>query len=65
MVIVGLPYTFKGQIGVDKVMGGSLYGAFTIAGPTGQRMPSEVELEGAKYQGRHVAVIAQKLSLEN
>ncbi|MHA1912622.1 MAG: NAD(P)H:quinone oxidoreductase [Candidatus Kariarchaeaceae archaeon] len=62
MVIVGLPYAFEGQVGVDEVLGGSPYGAFTIAGPTGQRMPSEVELEGAKYQGRHVATIASKLS---
>jgi NAD(P)H dehydrogenase (quinone) len=61
MVIVGLPYSFAGQSGVDEVMGGSPYGAFTIAGPTGQRMPSEVELDGAKFQGKHVATIASKL----
>ncbi len=63
MIIVGLPYAFEGQVGVEEVMGGSPYGAFTIAGPTGERMPSEVELEGARYQGRHVTVITAKLNI--
>ena len=61
MVIVGLPYTFKGQNGVEKVMGGSPYGASTIAGPDGSRRPSAVELDGARHQGRHAATIAGKL----
>jgi len=60
-VIVGLPYSFKGQMGVGEVMGNSPYGASTIAGGDGSRQPSEVELEGVRYQGRHVADIAARL----
>ncbi len=61
-VIVGLPYAFQGQMGVSEVMGNSPYGASTIAGGDGSRQPSEVELEGARYQGRHAARIAAKLA---
>jgi NAD(P)H dehydrogenase (quinone) len=61
MIIVGLPYSFQGQAGVTEVMGNSPYGASTIAGADGSRQPSTVELEGARYQGRHVAQIAAKL----
>lgn len=61
MVIVGLPYAFQGQMGVDEIKGGSPYGASTIAGADGSRMPSAVELEGAKFQGKHVATIASQL----
>ena len=61
-VVVGLPYTFQGQMGVDEVTGGSPYGATTIAGGSGERMPSENELGGARFQGRHVAEIAAKLA---
>lgn len=64
MVIVGLPYAFKGQSGVSEMMGNSPYGASTIAGSDGKRMPSEVELDGARYQGGHVARIAAKLAAE-
>lgn len=60
-VIVGLPYAFQGQMGVDEVMGNSPYGASTIAGGDGSRQPSPVELAGARFQGEHVARIAQKL----
>ncbi|HET7728459.1 MAG TPA: NAD(P)H:quinone oxidoreductase [Usitatibacter sp.] len=60
-VIVGLPYSFQGQMGHAEVMGNSPYGASTIAGGDGSRQPSKVELEGAHYQGRHVARIAAKL----
>jgi NAD(P)H dehydrogenase (quinone) len=62
MVIVGLPYAFEGQTRVDEVTGGSPYGASTIAGGDGSRMPSENDLDGARYQGRHVAEIAAKLA---
>ncbi len=61
MVVVGLPYEFKGQTGVDEIKGGSPYGASTITGGDGSRMPSEIELAGARFQGRHVANIAGKL----
>jgi len=60
-VIVGLPYAFQGQMRIDEISGGSPYGASTIAGGSGERMPSENELAGARFQGRHVAEIAAKL----
>ena len=62
MVIVGLPYSFQGQTKIDEVTGGSPYGASTIAGGDGSRQPSENELAGARFQGRHVATIAAKLA---
>jgi NAD(P)H dehydrogenase (quinone) len=61
MTIVGLPYSFQGQMRNDEVVGGSPYGATTIANGDGSRQPSETELEGAKFQGRHVAEITAKL----
>jgi len=61
MVVVGLPYTFPGQSRTDEITGGSPYGASTITKPDGSRMPSENELAGARFQGRHVAQIAAKL----
>lgn len=61
MVVVGLPYTFQDQTRLDQVLGGSPYGASTIAGGDGSRQPSEIELNGARFQGRHVAEIAAKL----
>lgn len=61
MVIVGLPYAYQGQMGVEEVKGGSPYGASTIAGADGSRMPSEADLAGARWQGRHVTAIAKKL----
>jgi len=60
-VVVGLPYTFQGQMRMDEITGGSPYGASTIAGRSGERMPSENEMEAARFQGRHVAGIASKL----
>ncbi len=60
-VIVGLPYAFQGQMRIDEITGGSPYGASTIAGGSGERMPSENELDAARFQGRHVAEIATKL----
>lgn len=61
-VIVGLPYAFQGQMGVDEVMGNSPYGASTIAGGDGSRQPSKVELDGARYLGKHLAQVAAKLA---
>ena len=61
MVIVGLPYSFEGQTTVAEVAGCSPYGASTIAGGDGSRQPNEIELAGARYQGRHVAAITAKL----
>jgi NAD(P)H dehydrogenase (quinone) len=62
MVVVGLPYSFQGQMRINEITGGSPYGASTIAGPKGERMPSENELAGARFQGKHVATIASKLT---
>jgi NAD(P)H dehydrogenase (quinone) len=60
-VIVGLPYSFQGQMKIDEVTGGSPYGASTIAGGSGERLPSENEMQGARFQGKHVAEIAKKI----
>jgi NAD(P)H dehydrogenase (quinone) len=62
MIIVGLPYAFQGQMGVSEVMGNTPYGASTIAGADGSRQPSKIELDGARFQGRHVAQIAAKVA---
>ena len=62
MVVVGLPYAFQGQMITDEISGCSPYGASTIAGGDGSRLPSENELAGAHYQGEHVAKIAKKLT---
>jgi NAD(P)H dehydrogenase (quinone) len=62
MVIVGLPYSHQGQMGVAEVVGGAPYGATTIAGGDGGRKPSETELEGARHQGALIARTAAKLA---
>lgn len=61
MTIVGLPYSYQGQMSLDEIVGGSPYGATTIAGGQGQRQPSAIELDGARYQGRLIAETANKL----
>ena len=62
MVIVGMPYSEKRQMGMSEINGGSPYGASTIAGPDGSRQPSVDELGMARFQGAHVAEIAGRLS---
>jgi len=62
LVIVGLPYSHGGQMTLDEIAGGAPYGATTIAGGQGQRMPSQIELEGARHQGELVAKTAAKLA---
>jgi NAD(P)H dehydrogenase (quinone) len=62
MVIVGLPYTFEGNSEMGEISGGTPYGASTLAGNDGSRMPSANELAGARFQGAHVATIAGKLA---
>lgn len=62
MIIAGLPYSFAGQMTIDEVTGCSPYGGSTIAGGNGARLPSPNELEGAKFQGRHIAAITAKLN---
>lgn len=62
MVIVGLPYAWAGQMKLDEITGGSPYGASTITGGDGSRQPSANELDGARFQGRHLAQIAAKVA---
>jgi NAD(P)H dehydrogenase (quinone) len=62
MVVVGLPYSFQGQMRLDEITGGSPYGASTITGSDGSRQPSANELDAARFQGRHVAEIAKRLA---
>jgi NAD(P)H dehydrogenase (quinone) len=61
MVVVGLDYGFAPQMTVDEVVGGAPYGATTITSSNGSRQPSQNELDGARYQGRRVAMVAAKL----
>ncbi len=61
MVIVGLNYGYAGQMGVKEVHGGAPYGATTITDGDGSRMPSQNELDAARYQGRTIAETAKKL----
>ena len=62
MVIAGLPYLFAGQSRVDEITGCSPYGASTIAGSGGGRWPTENELAGARFQGRYVALLAERIA---
>lgn len=62
MVIVGLPYSFEGNAEMGEISGGTPYGASTLAGNDGRRMPSDNELAGARFQGAHVAQIAARLA---
>jgi NAD(P)H dehydrogenase (quinone) len=62
MIIVGVPYAEQRLLNMDEITGGTPYGATTLAGGDGRRQPSENELAIARYQGRHVAEIARKLT---
>ncbi|WP_292053502.1 MULTISPECIES: NAD(P)H:quinone oxidoreductase [unclassified Brevundimonas] len=61
MVVVGLPYAYADQMNMDEIVGGSPYGATTLTKGDGSRMPSEIDLGGARFQGKHIAEIAKKL----
>jgi NAD(P)H dehydrogenase (quinone) len=61
MIIVGLPYSYQGQMTLSEIVGGAPYGATTIAGGDGSRQPSQIELEGARHQGALVAQTAARL----
>jgi NAD(P)H dehydrogenase (quinone) len=61
-VIVGLPYSFQEQMTLEEISGGSPYGASTIAGPKGERIPSLGELKMATGLGKHLTMIAKKLT---
>ena len=62
LMVVGLPYAFAGQMSMDEIVGGSPYGATTIANGDGSRMPSKIELDGARFQGKHIAETAIKVA---
>ena len=62
MIIVGLPYAFPGLTNMDEITSGSPYGASTLAKGDCSRQPSANELDGDRYQGKHVAQIAAKLT---
>lgn len=62
MIVAGLPYSWAGQTRMDEITGGSPYGASTIADADGSRMPSENELDGARFQGRYIAEITSRLT---
>lgn len=61
LTIVGLPYSYQGQLNMSEIVGGSPYGATTIAGGDGSRQPSAIDLDGARHQGELVAKTAAKL----
>ncbi|MFQ5484921.1 MAG: NAD(P)H:quinone oxidoreductase [Desulfobacterales bacterium] len=60
-IVVGLPYAFQGQMRIDEITGGSPYGASTVTGGQGERMPSQNELDAARFQGKHVATLTKKI----
>jgi NAD(P)H:quinone oxidoreductase type IV len=62
MIIVGCPYACKGLTIMNEITGGSPYGAATLASSDGSRQPSQNELDIARFQGRHVAELAAKLT---
>ncbi|MCQ0989836.1 NAD(P)H:quinone oxidoreductase [Jiella marina] len=62
LMVVGLPYAHAGMMTMDEIVGGSPYGATTIAKGDGSRMPSQIELDGASFQGKHIAQIAAKVA---
>lgn len=62
LITVGLPYAYAGLVKMDEVTGGSPYGASTVVAADGSRQPSENELEGGRFQGRHIAEIAAALA---
>jgi len=61
MLIAGVPYTCAGLTEMNEITGGSPYGAGTLAGPDGRRLPSANELAIARFQGAHVAQLAARL----
>jgi NAD(P)H dehydrogenase (quinone) len=61
MIIVGVPYSEAALLNMSEITGGTPYGASTLAGADGSRKPTENELRVARFQGKHVAMIAKKL----
>lgn len=61
MVVVGVPYSAQELLNMGEMTGGTPYGASTITGPQGERLPSQNELAIARFQGKHATEIAAKL----
>jgi NAD(P)H dehydrogenase (quinone) len=62
MIVVGVPYSCRALLNMKEITGGSPYGAGTLADADGSRQPSENELTIARFQGEHVAKIANKMA---
>lgn len=62
MIIVGIPYSCQEIMNMDEITGGSPYGASTLAGGDGKRLPSDNEIKIARFQGAHVAQVTSKLT---
>ena len=61
MVLVGVPYACQELLTMSEMTGGTPYGATTVTGAKGERMPNANELTIARYQGKHATEIAAKL----
>ncbi len=61
ILVVGLPYSAPQLMQMDEISGGTPYGATTLAGADGARLPSAKELALASFQGRHVAQLAARM----
>jgi NAD(P)H dehydrogenase (quinone) len=61
MITVGLPYAYSGLVRMDEITGGAPYGAATVTGADGSRQPSQNELDGARFQGKHIAEVSGSL----
>ncbi|MGC8504694.1 MAG: NAD(P)H:quinone oxidoreductase [Acidithiobacillus sp.] len=61
MIVVGVPYSCPELSNMEEISGGTPYGASTLARVDGSRQPSANELAIARFQGRHVAEITQRL----
>src|SRR3954469_9957614 len=64
MVIAGVPYSSKELLNMGELTGGTPYGASTVTGPQGERLPSANELAIARAQGLHTATVAAKLAVK-
>ncbi len=62
MIIVGVPYSCQEIMNMSEITGGSPYGASTLAGGDGKRLPSDNEIKIARFQGAHVAQLVNKLA---
>lgn len=62
MIFVGIPYSNPELTGIEKVHGGSPYGASSVVGPRADRHPLDEDLNLARVLGKRVAEVATKLA---